>query len=167
MVYTCTIETPLGNMTASANKIALTGLWFLGQKYYPTDTDAWIYEPSHPIFVELRRWLAKYFEGNNGRFEIELQPQGTPFQKSVWDILIEIPYGQIITYGEIAKKLAASKGLSTMSSQAVGGAVGHNPISIIIPCHRVVGSDRSLTGYAGGIDKKSALLSLEHAIYSI
>lgn len=164
MIYTCTIDTPLGPMTASANKSALIGLWFLGQKHYPTDTDAWIYESDYPIFVELRGWLAYYFAGNNSRFEIELEPKGTPFQKLVWNILLEIPYGQMTTYGEIAKKLAALKGLSTMSSQAVGGAVGHNPISIIIPCHRVVGSDRSLTGYAGGIDRKSALLSLEHAI---
>lgn len=164
ITYTCTLDTPLGPITASAENSALTGLWFVGQKYYPTETEPWINDPDHAVLVALRSWLTNYFAGNGGSFEMALEPKGTPFQKTVWDILLKIPHGQVTTYGQIAKEIAAAKGLSSMSSQAVGGAVGHNPISIIIPCHRVVGSDGRLTGYAGGMDKKLALLKLEHAI---
>jgi methylated-DNA-[protein]-cysteine S-methyltransferase len=163
MMYTCTIYTPLGAMTASAEKGALTGLWFIGQRYYPPKADTWIARPDYAVFEELRVWLADYFSGGNNVPGIRLNPPGTPFQKGVWEILLQIPYGKVTTYGNIAKKLAAARGLYSMSAQAVGGAVGHNPISILIPCHRVIGSDRSLTGYAGGLDKKKALLHLEHA----
>jgi len=161
MTYTCTIETPLGNMTAAAEEEALTGLWFLGQKYYPVATAAWINEPDFPVFTALRSHLSRYFSGKDPGHGIMLAPHGSLFRKSVWDILLKIPFGEIVTYGEIAKAIAHAKGMATMSSQAVGGAVGHNPISILIPCHRVVGVDRSLTGYAGGVDKKEALLRLE------
>ncbi len=162
MIYTCTIHTALGRMTASAENEALTGLWFIGQKYYPSRTNTWTDEFNYPVFTTLRIWLEEYFSGINPMFNLKIEPQGTSFQKAVWKILLEIPSGQVTTYGEIAKKLAITQGLSSMSAQAVGGAVGHNPISILIPCHRVIGSNGSLTGYAGGIDKKKALLQLEN-----
>jgi len=162
MVYSCTIDTPLGAVTVSAVGGILTGLWFIGQKYYPAKTDIWIHEPDYPVFEKLQAWLSDYFSGINRPPDLRLEPQGTLFQKAVWNILLKIPYGQVTTYGEIAKKIAVSRSLPSMSAQAVGGAVGHNPISILIPCHRVVGSNRSLTGYAGGLDKKDFLLRLEH-----
>ncbi|GHT65897.1 methylated-DNA--protein-cysteine methyltransferase [Spirochaetia bacterium] len=160
-IYTCSIETPLGAMTAAAEDEALTGLWFVGQKYYPAKIDAWIKKPDYPVFEKLRSWLGAYFEGKKPRMDFPLKPQGTAFQKSVWEILLQIPYGEVTTYGEIAKQLARKQGFASMSAQAVGGAVGHNPISVLIPCHRVLGADGSLTGYAGGLDKKKYLLKLE------
>jgi methylated-DNA-[protein]-cysteine S-methyltransferase len=162
MIYT-SLKSPLGEITASAENDALTGLWFIGQKYYPADRDTWTYDPKHPIFIELHQWLEDYFAGGRNIDLPKLGPKGTAFQKTVWEILLEIPYGSITTYGEIAKRIANSKGLYSMSAQAVGGAVGHNPISILIPCHRVVGADGSLTGYAGGLDKKKALLHIERS----
>ncbi len=161
MIYTCTIDTPLGSMTAAAKDDALIGLWFIGQKYYPTLTAQWICNPDLTIFVSLRDHLATYFSGNDSTLDARLDPQGSPFQKTVWGILSRIPIGQVATYGQIAKYIAQTRGPASMSAQAVGGAVGHNPISIIIPCHRVVGFNGSLTGYAGGLDKKSALLRIE------
>lgn len=154
---------PLGELTASAENGALTGLWFIGQKYHPSDRDKWIYQPDHPVFIKLRRWLENYFAGKSGAEPPALKPSGTAFQKSVWGMLLEIPYGRVTTYKEIAKTLAETKGLRSMSAQAVGGAVGRNPISILIPCHRVVGANGGLTGYAGGLDKKEALLRIEKA----
>lgn len=164
MIYTCTIETPLGPMTATAEDEALTGLWFIGQKYYPAATASWVQEPDHQVFAALRSHLSRYFDGTDPGCDLRLAPYGSLFRKSVWDILLKIPFGRTMTYGEIARELARSGELASMSSQAVGGAVGHNPISILIPCHRVVGSDGSLTGYAGGVDKKQALLRIEGAI---
>jgi methylated-DNA-[protein]-cysteine S-methyltransferase len=163
IIYTCTIDTPLGIMTASAENEALTGLWYIDQKHYPTETDTWIYEPSYSVFEILRIWLVDYFSGKNPVLSLKLNPQGTSFRRAVWDILSEIPMGQVTTYGKIAKKLAVNKNLPSMSAQAVGGAVGHNPISILIPCHRVIGSNGNLTGYDGGLDRKVTLLQLEHA----
>jgi methylated-DNA-[protein]-cysteine S-methyltransferase len=166
MVYTCSIDTPLGMITAAAENAALTGLWFVGQKYYPAGTAGWIRDSDYPVFATLRRHLADYFSGRDRRNcwpDLPLAPAGTPFRQAVWDLLLKIPFGQVTTYGEIAGCLARNWGLSSMSAQAVGGAVGHNPISLLIPCHRVVGSDRSLTGYAGGLDKKQSLLLLEQA----
>ncbi len=162
MIYT-NIGSPLGEITAAAEDNALTGLWFAGQKYYPSETDAWVYAPEQPVFIKLRDWLERYFEGEKNITLPDLKPKGTAFQKAIWEILLEIPYGRVTTYGEVAKKLAKSRGLLSMSAQAVGGAVGHNPISILIPCHRVVGTGGSLTGYAGGLDKKKALLQIEQA----
>jgi methylated-DNA-[protein]-cysteine S-methyltransferase len=167
-------------MTAAAEDGALTGLWFIGQKYYPP-TGGWTPGPDYPVFGALREWLAVYFSGrapppwenrrlsgdgpgtgaDAGAGKLRLNPRGTDFQKAVWEILLAIPYGRMSTYGAIAKELAAARGLASMSAQAAGGAVGHNPISVLIPCHRVVGSTGSLTGYAGGLDKKRALLRLE------
>ena len=166
MIYTCKIETPLGAITASAENNSLTGLWFIGQKYYPSGTESWINKSDYPVFKELKLWIKNYFEGKNlSVCNIKLEPQGTVFQKEVWKILLKIPYGATTTYGEIAKQLARKKGLSSMSAQAIGGAVGHNPISILIPCHRVIGAAGNLTGYAGGIEKKEALLRLEKTVF--
>lgn len=161
MIYTCTIDTPLGNMTAAAENEALTGLWFVGQKYYPAHVSDWVHEAHYPVFVSLRDRLSGYFTVQEWPCPIPIAPLGSPFQKLVWDLLLMIPLGEITTYGRIAGSVAGILGVPSMSPQAVGGAVGHNPISILIPCHRVVGSDGSLTGYAGGIDRKAALLSLE------
>ena len=164
MIYTCTIDTPLGEMTAAAKGEALIGLWFVGQKYYPTQTARWIYEPEYPVFKATRNQLVLYFSGKANSFDIRLAPQGSPFQKIVWGMLLRIPMGQVATYGQIAKHVAQARGLVSMSAQAVGGAVGHNPVSILIPCHRVVGFNGSLTGYAGGLDRKAALLRIEKAL---
>jgi len=161
MIYTCAIDTPLGSMTAAANDEALIGLWFAGQKYYPSPTTGWTCDPGHPILTSTRNNLADYFSGKAVAPDVRLDPQGSPFQKSVWRILTRIPFGRVVSYGQIAKHIAGVRGLASMSAQAVGGAVGHNPISILIPCHRVVGYNGSLTGYAGGLDKKAALLRLE------
>lgn len=120
-------------------------------------------EQETPVLAEAKRWLDVYFSGKVPDFTPPLHPVGSAFRRSVWEILLQIPYGQTTTYGEIARQLAEKQGLPRMSAQAVGGAVGHNEISIIIPCHRVVGTSGSLTGYAGGISKKEKLLELERA----
>ncbi|MDR1686691.1 MAG: methylated-DNA--[protein]-cysteine S-methyltransferase [Desulfovibrio sp.] len=161
MIYVDELKTPLGLTTACVEDDALTGFWFIGQKYYPAKTGNWIQKPDHPVFTRLKAWLDNYFAGCNPNHDFVLNPQGTAFQKKVWAILLEIPYGKLTTYGAVAGRLAAQKGSASMSAQAVGGAVGHNPVSLLIPCHRVVGADGSLTGYAGGLDKKAALLRLE------
>ena len=152
---------PIGSITLSSNGTALTGLWFDGQKYFAQTLSGGYEEKLLPVFEETIKWLDIYFSGEIPDFTPELSVQSTPFRKSVWDILLTIPYGQTMTYGEITESLAHQMGKKKMSAQAVGGAVGHNPISIIIPCHRVVGADGSLTGYAGGIDRKKFLLELE------
>lgn len=156
-------SSPLGLITLAADGKNLIGLWIEGQKYYggtvlkdlaPVDT--------HPVFETVTQWLDRYFRGEKPAVsELPLRPCGSEFRQTVWSILCEIPYGEITTYGEIAKKVAAKMGREHMSGQAVGGAVSHNPISIIIPCHRVVGTNGSLTGYAGGIGLKVKLLEHE------
>ena len=161
MIYTSFINTPLGAMTATAEDDALIGLWFAGQRYYPAKTSDWLEKPGHNVFEDLRAWLADYFAGKKPASGIKLAPKGTAFQKTVWDMLLKIPAGRVTTYGALAEELAKKRGLAAMSAQAVGGAVGHNPISILIPCHRVLGAKGALTGYAGGLDKKTALLELE------
>ena len=163
MEYTCHYDSPLGGITLSSDGEALTGLWFDGQKYFAAHLSSDHEEKALPIFEQTEHWLDIYFTGKAPDFTPPLHMRATPFQKAVWDILLTIPYGQTMTYGEIADRIAKQKGLPRMSAQAVGGAVGHNLISLIIPCHRVVGSDGSLTGYAGGIDRKMKLLTLEHA----
>lgn len=160
-IYSCTIETPLGAMTAAATNGVLVGLWFIGQKYYPTATGHWVSNPAHPIFMALRDELSRYFAGETVNNVLPLAPQGSPFRMSVWDALRKIPRGETVTYGELARQIARARGIGSMSAQAVGGAVGHNPISILIPCHRVVGKGGGLTGYAGGLERKEALLRLE------
>ena len=147
----------------AADDIGLTGLWFDGAKYFGDDLPDERVERETPILTEAKRWLDVYFAGNEPDFTPPLHPVGSAFRQSVWELLLQIPYGQTVTYGELARQFAEKQGLSRMSAQAVGGAVGHNKISLIIPCHRVVGTNGSLTGYAGGIDKKLKLLELEHA----
>ncbi|MBJ6726847.1 methylated-DNA--[protein]-cysteine S-methyltransferase [Geomesophilobacter sediminis] len=166
MIYTCTIDTPLGAMTAAAEDGAVIGLWFVGQKYYPRQTEDWIVDPAHPALAALRDELDRYFAGARFSGAVRLAPKGSVFQKAVWEVLAGIPYGETMTYGEIARTIAGSRGMDSMSAQAVGGAVGHNPISIIIPCHRVMGCGGKLTGYAGGVERKEALLRLEGNVCS-
>mgnify|MGYP005937909553 CR=1 FL=1 len=163
MIYTQHYESPLGGILLAADDTGLTGLWFEGQKYFARTLDAVHREQETAVLSEARRWLDIYFTGKEPDFLPPLHPAGSAFRQSVWEILLKIPYGQTITYGDIARQLAAKQGLANMSAQAVGGAVGHNEISVIIPCHRVVGANGSLTGYAGGIDKKIKLLELERA----
>lgn len=163
MQYISHYQSPMGDILLAADEIGLTGLWFEGQKYFALYLDKKHEEKELPVFETAKRWLDIYFSGKEPDFTVPLHFTGTDFQNEVWEILYSIPYGKTTTYGEIAKQIAARRGLSRMSAQAVGGAVGHNEISIIVPCHRVVGSNGSLTGYAGGIDKKVKLLELENA----
>lgn len=145
----------------AADETGLTGLWFVGQKYFALHLDKEHEEKELPVFTKAKEWLDIYFSGKEPEIKIPLHFTGTPFQNEVWGILCTIPYGKTMTYGEIAKRIAEKRGTGHMSAQAVGGAVGRNKISIIVPCHRVVGSKGDLTGYAGGIDKKIELLKLE------
>lgn len=176
ILYRCYIQSPLGRLLLEADQEGLTGLWFEkenqpegctaqelekeecaeGQRNRQENTDG-----IPPAVERTRQWLTVYFSGQEPDFMPPLHVTGTPFQLSVWEILKKIPYGKTTTYGEIAKEIAAQRGLPRMSAQAVGGAVGHNKISILIPCHRVVGAGGNLTGYAGGLDRKEKLLALE------
>ena len=161
MVYTCNYESPLGTILLAADETGLTGLWFEGQKYFANTLPDERISRETPVLTGAKKWLDVYFSGREPEFTPPLHPTGSVFRQAVWQILLEIPYGQTITYGEIARRMGEQRN-TCMSAQAVGGAVGHNEISIIIPCHRVVGTNGSLTGYAGGIDKKISLLELEH-----
>lgn len=161
MTYIYHYHSPLGGITLSSNGTKLTGLWFDGQKYFGDTLGKEYEEKNLPIFDETACWLDIYFSGKSPDFTPSLSMETTPFRKAVWKIMLTIPYGRTMTYGEIAKEIAKQKGLPKMSAQAVGGAVGHNSISLIVPCHRVVGTNGSLTGYSGGIDKKVKLLTLE------
>jgi len=161
MLYYATLSTPLGDMLALAQDHALCGLWFEGQKYFPGQKEEWMPDPGHPLFEELRVRLSAYFDGRRQSFDLPISPEGTVFQSQVWKLLLAIPPGQTRSYGALAFELAELRGGVKPSAQAVGGAVGHNPISILIPCHRVIGSDGSLTGYAGGLARKASLLALE------
>lgn len=161
MTYIQHYNSPLGGILLAADEVGLTGLWFEGQKYFARDLSGERTEQETPALTEARRWLDIYFTGKEPDFLPPLHPTGSEFRKAVWEILLQIPYGQTTTYGEIARQLAEKQGLARMSAQAVGGAVGHNKISIIIPCHRVVGADGSLTGYAGGVERKQRLLTHE------
>ena len=161
MQYITHYQSPVGDILLAADETGLTGLWFDGQKYYADRLDPKNKEKDTPVLAQAKEWLTIYFSGREPLFSPPVHMSGTPFQLSVWKILQKIPYGKTVTYGEIAKEIAERKGLSRISAQAAGGAVGHNKISIIIPCHRVVGANGSLTGYAGGIEKKVKLLTLE------
>lgn len=163
MTYIQHYSSPLGGILLAADEIGLTGLWFDGEKYFADNLPAEHAERQTPILAEAARWLDIYFTGKEPGFTPPLHPIGSAFRQAVWEILLQIPYGRTTTYGEIARQLAEKQGREKMSAQAVGGAVGHNEISVIIPCHRVVGTSGSLTGYAGGIDKKVKLLELERA----
>lgn len=163
MTFTQHYTSPLGTMLLAADEIGLTGVWFEEAKYCAANLPDEHMERETPVLRETKEWLDIYFSGKDPGFLPPLHPAGSAFQKSVWELLLKIPYGQTETYGSIARKLARKLGVNRMSSQAVGGAVGHNPISLLIPCHRVVGADGSLTGYAGGIGRKGKLLELEQA----
>ncbi len=163
MRYTTTYQSPLGAVTLAADGEALTGLWFQGQKYYGLGLDRGHEEKNLPVFRQAGEWLDIYFSGKAPDFTPPLRFTGTDFQNEVWAILAAIPYGATRTYGDVAAELARRRGLPRMSAQAVGGAVGKNKLSVIVPCHRVVGADGSLTGYAGGISRKIELLKLEGA----
>lgn len=154
-------DSPLGIVTLASDGDALTGLWFSGQKYFGSTLTGTPVRKKLPVFDRAARWLNIYFDGKAPDFMPPLSMETTPFRKAVWEILLTIPFGQTMTYGEIADQIAVQTGRPHMSAQAVGGAVGHNPISLIIPCHRVVGTNGSLTGYAGGLDRKMRLLKME------
>ena len=159
MLYTDLFASPLGEILLVSDGETLCGLYFEGQKYFPELSEA-MEDPSLPVFNSARAWLERYFAGEKPGIDLPLRAAGTAFQRAVWDQLAEIPYGATVTYGELADKLAARRG-RPCSARAVGAAVGRNPISVIVPCHRVLGADGSLTGYAGGLARKRALLQTE------
>lgn len=162
MIYVANYKSPIGNLLIASKNNKLIGLWIEGQKYYFSNFKDEVQQLDNNILLDTKKWLDKYFNKEKPSInELELNPIGSEFRQEVWKILCTIPYGKVITYNDIAKQIAHNRGINKMSAQAIGGAVGHNPISIIIPCHRVVGSNGSLTGYAGGIDKKIYLLKHE------
>lgn len=164
MGYTMEYSSPIGRLTLASDGESITGLWTEGQKYFASTLEAEAAaKEGLPVFEKAREWLDRYFRGEAPEMDLPLAPKGSAFRQSVWEILCGIPTGELMTYGEIAAQMAKKLGKPTMSAQAVGGAVGHNPISILIPCHRVVGANGSLTGYAGGIKAKIRLLELEKA----
>ena len=165
MDFTHRFNSPFGGITLASDGEALTGLWFDGQKYFAASLEKEHEEKRLPVFDLADEWLDLYFSGSDPGFLPPLLMRTTEFRKTVWEILLTIPYGKTITYGEIADRITAERGLSRMSAQAVGGAVAHNAISLMIPCHRVVGMDGSLTGYAGGLEKKIWLLSMENPAF--
>lgn len=167
MNYKWHYDSPLGGITLASDGEALTGLWFDGQIYFADTMSDDSKKEELPIFVQTYHWLDIYFSGKEPNFTPRLKMNTTPFRKAVWEVLLTIPFGKTMTYGEIAKLIAQNRGISQMSAQAIGGAVSHNPISLIIPCHRVVGSKGNLTGYAGGLDKKVKLLRLEGGYDSV
>lgn len=158
MIYTADYDSPIGNILMAAEDGALCGLWFYGGKYCPALLGT---AGEDKALSDARRWLDIYFTGREPDFMPLLRLSGSPFQTAVWELLRQIPYGETVTYGGLAARLAEKRGLKRISAQAVGGAVGHNPVSIIVPCHRVVGANGSLTGYAGGVEKKRRLLAME------
>ena len=155
------IQTPLGEVRLRSDGKSLTGLWFVGQVNDAKEHSDIEMKDDLPIFGQVETWLESYFSGKQTSITFPLQPKGTLFQERVWKILQEIPYGETMTYGEIAQRIAKEKGVATYSAQAVGQAVGKNPISILIPCHRVLGKNGALTGYAGGVHRKEQLLRIE------
>ena len=163
MIYKTYYDSPVGKLFIASDGENIIGLCIEGQKYYLNKLEKeGILENDLPIFDKTRKWLDSYFKQEKPKIsELSLAPEGNVFRQSVWEFLCKIPYGETITYGELAKKVAKKLNKSSMSAQAIGNAVGHNPISIIIPCHRVVGKNGNLTGYAGGIDKKIKLLKHE------
>lgn len=165
MIYRTDYESPLGRVTLASDGESIVGLWLEGQKYFGDTVNGEMHrEDRLAIFAKTRDWLDRYFRGEKPAIaEILLAPAGNRFRREVWKILCDIPYGEVMTYGAIARMIAERLGREKMSAQAVGGAVGHNPVSIIIPCHRVVGANGSLTGYAGGIRTKIRLLEHEKA----
>lgn len=165
MINTTYYTSPLGRLYLAEEEGKLKGAWFAGQKYFArTLPTQGVEEKETPALKQVKAWLDRYFAGEKPSPDgLPLAPEGSEFQQTVWQLLLEIPYGRVATYGELGKAAAKRLGRDTMSAQAVGGAVGHNPISVIIPCHRVVGANGSLTGYAGGLDIKIGLLEHEGA----
>lgn len=157
MEYVSTYMSPLGGILLAAGEEGLTGLWFEGQKYFAAGLGENV-EGENAAIISAKCWLDAYFEGERPDFAVPLHLRGSAFRHAVWERLLAIPYGETATYGEIAVSLGAPS-----AARAVGGAVGHNPVSIIVPCHRVLGADGSLTGYAGGAERKRWLLELERA----
>lgn len=162
MLYYKKISSPLGEITLRSNGESLTGLWFADDKHYGDKDIQDARDAELPVFVLAEKWLAEYFAGHEPKVDVALQFTGSDFQKRVWKILQNIPYGSLVTYGDIAREIAKQNGLARMSAQAVGGAVGRNPLCIIVPCHRVVGTNGSLTGYGGGMWRKVRLLEVEN-----
>ena len=154
-------RSPLGGITMASDGTALKGLWFDGQRFFGSTLSPEHQETALPVFDRTDAWLDLYFSGKAPDFTPPLSLKATEFRRMIWELLLTIPYGQTITYGELANLAARKRGVSRMSAQAVGGAVGHNPISLIIPCHRVIGAGGSLTGYAAGLDRKARLLQME------
>ena len=166
MINYSQFKSPIGNISLASKENKLVGAWFEGQKYYLSTVNEELNRKEDKILKKTKKWLDQYFNGEKPSItELDLAPEGTEFRREVWKILCEIPYGKTITYNDIAHEIAKKRGIEKMSAQAVGGAVSHNPISIIIPCHRVIGSNGSLTGYAGGIDKKLFLLKHENTSF--
>lgn len=163
MTFTQRYDSPMGGILLAADEIGLTGVWFDGQKYFARGLLKERTERNTPVLSAAKCWLDVYFTGREPDFMPPLNPIGSEFQRAVWELLLQIPYGQTTTYGALAQELAKRQELAHMSAQAVGGAVGRNKISILIPCHRVVGTGGRLTGYAGGVDRKAGLLELEHS----
>lgn len=161
MHYKTYYESPIGRIALTSDGTNLTGLWLPKHNDFEQQYNETLREAELPVFDKVSNWLNDYFSGNNPEINFPLAPEGTEFRKRVWNLLLKIPYGETVTYGDIAQDIARQLGKEKMSSQAVGGAVGSNPISIIIPCHRVVGKDGNLTGYGGGIDTKIALFKIE------
>ena len=161
MQYKMTYKSPVGDLTITTDGQNVTGLWFENQQNYESLLNDIVKEQHQPIFDKVTHWLDEYFSRNKPAINFPLKPTGTDFRMTVWKKLQAIPYGETVTYGDIAQQIAEDRGRSKMSAQAVGGAVGSNPISIIIPCHRVVGANGSLTGFGGGIDRKIKLLKNE------
>lgn len=161
MEYVSNYISPLGKMLLAADDKGLAGAWFEGQKYFARGLSSEYEERELSLFKDVKYWLDLYFSGQEPKFQVPIHLIGTSFQQEVWEILCEIPYGETRTYGEIAARIAKRRGIVSMSAQAVGGAVGHNPIPVIVPCHRVLGAGGSLTGYAGGVERKRKLLELE------
>lgn len=179
MIYQKSYDSPIGALVITVDEDGLRGLWFgsetiSGELKYRSNYETALDEASkaeglsadiRKTFEDTFRWLDLYFEGQNPNFTPKLHLIGSEFRCSVWELLLKIPYGETTTYGELAEEIAKRKGIKRMSAQAIGGAVGHNEISLIVPCHRVIGKDGSLTGYAGGLDKKEFLLKLEGISY--
>jgi len=160
-VFESRLHSPLGEVRLRSDGKSLTGLWFVGQVNDAKEHSDIEIKDDLQIFGQVETWLESYFSGEQTPIKISLQPKGTMFQERVWKILQEIPYGETMTYGEIAQRIAKEKGVETYSAQAVGQAVGKNPISILIPCHRVLGKNGALTGYVGGVHRKEQLLRIE------
>ncbi|GHU62772.1 methylated-DNA--protein-cysteine methyltransferase [Bacteroidia bacterium] len=161
MQFTNKYDSPIGRITLASDGESLTGVWFDGQKYFGYTLSPKTEDKQLPVFEKAKEWLDCYFVGCEPNFALPVKMYGSEFRLAVWEILQHIPYGQLTTYGEIAAKIAQKRGVAKISAQAVGGAVGHNPVSIIVPCHRVVGTNGSLTGFGGGIQRKIELLKLE------